>query len=413
LQQPWLYLSRKIKIVILPLISAILTAVYVAMDKFYLSAISPNSHAFGFLSLWIGAAATIVFLFLMKIPLKEKQILGSYVDPNFEKPIIPKGKLLKWIIIAGLGASASSLSYFFIVGVSSPSTVIPFSRLVIIYLILAESLADKDSPTLIESQSVIMILVGVFLMATTDLGFDPLVIILVIGPMNIGNMVFTIAQRKAKRMIYQNKRVDSLNLRFWTLVFNSIFLSIMTVPFLTPETIGAIIGVNAFQVTFIVFDMMISTFALIAYIRALGIAKMSIVNAITSFSIVLGIPTTLIGNFFFPGAFGTLPSEPLFWIFKGFGIFIIISGIVSLAISQVKGYLLIYITSTAEDILRELLKIKGISLVSAVAGRRLLIATLRIRSLGKAYRTIITDLEKIKGIEKVITLTTIKEWEKL
>ncbi len=405
--------SRRFKIIIFPLISAVLTALYVALDKFYLTKFSPDPYAYSFLSLWIGLIFMIVFMGLVRVPLRKGHLFGAHLDPNYKGFIIPKGKLLFWLFIAGLSSGVSSIAYFYIVGVSSPSTVIPFTRIVIIYLILAESLSEKDSPSLIETQSIIMIIIGIFLMATTDLNFDLLTILIVLVPYNLCVMVYTIALRKAKRMIYQGRRNDSLNLRFWSLAFNTITLSFLIIPFITPEFITAITNINNFIVIFITIDMIIATFAYITYIRALGIAKMSIVNSITAFAVILGIPFTLLGNLFFPGAFGSVDYSPLFWLFKSLGAFIIVAGIVVIAISQVKAYLLIYLEGSSEAVIGKLKLVKGITSISAVSGNRLLIATLKIRSLGKAYRTLVTDLEKIEGIMKVNTLTIIKDWEQL
>jgi len=410
---PWLFITRKAKIIILPLISAILTAVYVAMDKFYLTVFSSDPVSFSFLSLWIGAIATLLFIFLMQIIKKDKQALGSFIDPNFNRVITPKGEFLKWVIIAGLGATMSAVPYFFIVSISSPTSIIPFTRLVIVYLIIAESLSERDSPSLVEIQSIIMIIIGVFLITTSDIGLDIFTILLVLGPLNIGTMVYTIAQRRAKRLIFQNQRGDSLNIRAWALFFNAVFVSILIIPLITPEIVNNILTINVHQVTFITIDMMVSTFAFIAYIRALGIAKMSVVTAITSFSIVMSIPITLIGNHFYPSVFGGIPTAPLYLFILSIGVILVMTGIITIGLSQVKSYLLIYIEGRAENVLSELVKLKGITSVSAVSGEHLLIAVVKIRSLGKVYRTMVSGLENIKGIKKVITLTNIKEWERL
>ncbi|MHA1835369.1 MAG: hypothetical protein ACTSYQ_00305, partial [Candidatus Odinarchaeia archaeon] len=359
MKSPWLYFTRRLKLIMLPLIASILTAVYVAMDKFYLSIIYPNNFSFGFISLWIGSLFTFIFLVFMNISSKRNKI-GAFLDPNFRGIFLPKGYILKWLIIAGLAAGVGAITYFYIVGVSSTSTIIPFSRITIIYLVLTESIGEKESPSMIEWQSIIMILIGVFLMATTDLNFDLLTMFLVLGPYNIGNTIYTIAQRKAKRAVYQDKRSDALNLRFWSLLFNAFFLSILTIPFINSDVINGILNINPFTFTFIAADMMISTIAFIAYIRALGIGKMSIVNAIMSFSIVLGIPITIIGNWFYPSAFGESSFEPLFWFFKIAGVFLIVVGIITIGLSQVKGYLLIYLNGSADKVIHNLLNVKGI-----------------------------------------------------
>jgi drug/metabolite transporter (DMT)-like permease len=410
---PWFGITRRLKLVILPLIAAILTAIFVALDKYYLTVLDPNPYVYCFISLWLGILSMVVFMLIMRIPLKKKHLIGVHLDPNFTGFILPKGKLLFLLLAAGACASVSSLCYFYLVGVSSPSTMIPFQRLVIVYLIALESISDRESPSMIETQSIVMIIAGIFLMSLTDLNFDIWTILIVLGPYNLAIMGFTIALQKAKRMIYNNRRNDALNMRFWSLAFNAVILSFILIPFMTPDFFTSLASVDATMVIITIISMMLSTIAYVAYIRALGVTKMSIVNAIMAFAIILGIPFTFIGNFFFPGAFGSLDYSPLFWVFKGIGALLIVLAIVVIAISQVKAYLLIYLDGPADPILKKLITLRGITTVSAVSGDLLLIAILKIRTLGKAYRTLVTDLEKIDGIKRVITLTNLKEWEKL
>ncbi|MHA1131404.1 MAG: EamA family transporter [Candidatus Helarchaeota archaeon] len=405
--------SRKFKIAILPLISAVLMAMYVGMDTYYLNEISSDPYAYSFLSMSIGLITVVIFMFVMRIPLKNSHFIGSYIDPNYHGFLIPKGKLLLLLLIAGLSSAVSTLTYFYLVGVSSPSLILPFSQIVIVYLILYESLTNKEPPTTLEIQSIIIILIGLFLMTSTDLTIDWITILLVLGPYNISIMVFIMALRQAKRMIYRGHKNDSLNLRLWSLAFNTLLMSLLVIPFITPSFYTALSVVDLYVVAFIIIDMLVSTFAYVAYIRALGITKMSTVNAIVSFSVVLGIPVTLIGNFFFPGACGSLSFPPIFWLFKGMGIFLILIGIISITRNQVKTYLLIYLTGSVEPILKQLAQVKGMTSVAAVSGDRLLIATLQFPSLGTAYRSIVTEIERVGGIKKVITLTTLKEWELL
>ncbi len=411
---PWLFLTRKIKIVLLPLISAILTAVYVEMDKLLLTHFIPDAFSFTFISLWLGTVSLIVLMVIMMIPLKWGGCLGEYVDPNFRRIILPKGGLLVWIVIAALAGAISTFTYFQLVSVSNPALILPFSKLMIVYLIVLESMSDRDAPTIIEVQSIILILTGVFLMAVGDVAFNPLTIGIVLGPYNISGVVFTVAVRNAKRRIYMGERVDSLNIRLWVLTLNSVFTTIIFAPFIfTPQGIGYILSLTPLLILLIVVDMMAATFASITYIRALAVAKMSIVNAILAFTVILGIPFTLIGNMLIPGGFGTINLTGIYGMLTFTGAFMITVGIFTIATTQVKGYLLIYIEKSAGSILQTLMKIKGISRISAVSGENKLIAELKIRSLGKAYRTIVTELEKIEGIRKVQTLTSIKEWEKL
>ncbi|WEU40830.1 MAG: Lrp/AsnC ligand binding domain-containing protein [Candidatus Odinarchaeum yellowstonii] len=412
--RPWLLLTRKIKLVLLPLVSAVLTAVYVEMDKLLLTYFIPDVFAFTFISLWLGTASLIGLIVIMRIPLKRGEYLGEYIDPNFQRLILPKGGLLYWIIIAGLSASISTFTYFQIISISNPALILPFSKLMIVYLIILESMSDRDIPTIIEVQSIILILTGVFLMAAGDIAFNPITIGIVLGPYNISGVVFTVAVRNAKRRIYMGKRVDSLNIRLWVLTLNSVFTSVFFAPFIfTPSGLSYITSLTPLIILLIILDMMAATFASITYIRALAVAKMSIVNAILAFTVILGIPFTLIGNMLIPGGFGTVNLTGIYGMLTLTGAFMIAIGIFTIATTQVKGYLLIYLDKSAATIFQTLRKVKGITRISAVSGENMLIAELKIRSLGKAYRTIVTELEKIDGIKKVRTLTSIKEWEKI
>ncbi len=407
-------LSRKFKIILFPLIAAVLTAIYIGLDKYYLEKIHSDPYAYSFLSMWIGLVATLVLMLIMRIPLRKKHLIGAYIDPNFRGFIIPKGKLLLLLIVAGLSSAVSTLSYFYIVGATSPSILLPFTQMVIVYLIVAESVNYKETPSILETQSIVMILIGIFLITTTDLAVDWVTILVVLGPYNLGIMVYTIALRQAKRMLHHNRKNDSLNIRLWSLAFNTILISVLIIPFITPNFYAGLSILNLANVTYIIIVMLVSTLAFIVYIRSLGIAKMSTVTAIISFSVVLGIPITFLGNFITgTSVFGVTTFTPLFWLFKGMGIILILIGIITIAMSQVKAYLLIYLSGSSEMVLNQLTKVKGLESISAVSGDRLLIAKLNIRSFTKAYRTLVTDLEKIIGIKQVITLTSLKEWEKV
>ncbi|MHA1264526.1 MAG: EamA family transporter [Candidatus Helarchaeota archaeon] len=409
-------LPKKLKTIILPLIAAVCMATYVAMDKYYLSVIAPNPYAFSLVSMWIGAIATGVFVLALRIPRRrhpDRQLIGMYFDPNFRGIILPRRRTMLLLVVAGLCSAVSTITYFYIVTISSATIIIPFAQILLVYLVLAESFWYRDSPTVLELQSILMILIGIFLMATTEVSIDWVTILLVLGPYNISVMIYTMALRQAKRMAYLQRKNDSINLRFWSLLFNAIFISVLIIPFITPNFFAALAVLNTQTIIYIVIDMLISTLAFVAYIRALGIAKMSIVNAVLSFAIVLSIPITLIGNFFVPGAFGLLTSSPLFWLFKGLGIILVIIGIITIGLSQLKAYLLIYITQSTDTIMTQLTRIKGIKSVAAVSGDRMLIAQLSLHSLGKAYRTIITDIENLEGIKKVVLLASLKEWKQI
>jgi hypothetical protein len=71
--------------------------------------------------------------------------------------------------------------------------------MVIIYLLLGDLVAEKDTPTIVELQSIISILFGVLLIGAVPGGFDVLSLLIVLGPLNVSSALVTYYQRKTKR----------------------------------------------------------------------------------------------------------------------------------------------------------------------------------------------------------------------
>ncbi|MCD6483685.1 MAG: Lrp/AsnC family transcriptional regulator [Candidatus Odinarchaeota archaeon] len=405
----------RFKFVTLCILSGLFTALFVAMDVYYQGTILSDPIIYGFLTEVIGLAITFLIMLFLVVPYKKKPV-GKFLDPTFKKFIIPRGKLLYYLMGAGLSAAFSTLAYFALTAITDPSTVIPFSKLVIVYLLVAELLHDRDTPTIVEVLSITMIITGLFVMAVYRSEFDLISILIVLGPYNLGSMFYTYFQKLARSLPTRTTHNDSLNLRFWSLFFLTLFQTLMSLPFITFEQWQIILSfiTDTFTVVFITINMSFAFFAYVFYIRALGMGKMSIVNALTSVSVIFGIVFTIIGNIYFPEAFGPLSTNAIFWSLQVTGAILVLEGIVALSITQERAYLLIKLKYPCTyGVLDKIVKVKGVTRAAFITGHYAIIARLQIRSIAKVYNTIVREIEAMPEIEKVVTMTIIKEWSKI
>ena len=405
----------RFKFVALCIFSGLFTALFVAMDVYYQGTILSDPIVYGVLTEAIGLIITFFIMILLIVPYKKKP-LGKLFDPTFEKFVIPRGKLLYYLMGAGLSAAFSTLAYFALTAITDPSVVIPFSKLVIVYLLVAELLHDKDTPTIVELLSVTMIITGLFVMAIYRSEFDLISVLIVLGPYNLGSMFYTYFQKLARSMPTRTTSNDSLNLRFWSLFFLTLFQTLMSLPFITIEQWSLIFrfAFDWFTLIFVTIDMTLAFFAYVFYIRALGMGKMSIVNALTSVSVIFGIVFTVIGNVYFPQAFGQLSTSTIFWSLQVIGAILVLEGIVALSITQERAYLLIKLKYPCTyGVLDKIIKVKGVTRAAFITGHYAIMARLQIRSIAKVYNTIVREIEAMPEIEKVVTMTIIKEWSKI
>ena len=247
-------------------------------------------------------------------------------------------------------------------------------------------------------------------------GFGFMETLIILGPYNLGLTFYTYFQKIARDCREEGITNDSLNLRIWSLFFLTLFMSIFSIPLIDDTRWNLIIryGQDTYSLIFIIIDMSFAFFAYIFYLRALGMGKMSVVNSITSISVVLGIPLTLIGNIIYPGAFGVIPTELEIWVFKTIGSILVIEGIVALSITQERSYILIKMKYPYElDIMPLLKQIKGVESVAAVAGNYDYILRVKIRSIAKVYNMLVRKIEKLPAIKEITTMKIIKEWEKI
>jgi DNA-binding Lrp family transcriptional regulator len=277
---------------------------------------------------------------------------------------------------------------------------------------MGDLLAEKDTPTIIEIQSVISILFGVLLIGATPGGFDLASLLIVLGPMNISSAFVTYYQRKTKRYeIRPGLRVDSLNMRLWSLLVLNSVMSLFLFPMLPADSFQ-IMADNFVILLWPMVGSAVTTFmALVMYARALGRGSMSIVNSLSSISVVLGVPVTLIGNALIPGVFGVLETDPFMWTLTILGIILVMIGILALQASDVRSLVIIKVKPQVGDILPELFAIKGVEKAAALAGKHDYILTIKSRNLAKTRTKILRRIQEIQGISKIETLVIIRDYK--
>ncbi|MFW9927263.1 MAG: Lrp/AsnC ligand binding domain-containing protein, partial [Candidatus Thorarchaeota archaeon] len=399
---------------LLALGSGVLRTFSVVFDIVALNTFTIDVLTYGFLAQWtsfvVTFGAVLVLSFRRKVNGK-KRPLGFSLDPDFDKLQLLPRKPMIYIVIAGFFAGISTVSYYLLAGSSDASTVLPYSQLVIIYLLIADLMAEKDTPTIVEVQSIISILLGVLLVGADPGGFNVLTLLIVLGPLNISSGLVTYYQRKTKRYeVRPGLRVDSLNMRVWSLLVLNIVLSAFTLPFLSPSSWEVMIS-SFVPLSGLMIGTSIATFfSIVMYVRALGRGSMAVVNSLSAISVVLGLPVTIIGNLIIPGAFGVLDADAFLWSLKIFGVILVLIGVISLQASDIRSVVLIKVKPQTGDLLPQLFDIKGVETAAALAGKHDYLLTIKSRNLAKTRSMILKRIQKIPGIADVETLVVIKDY---
>ena len=175
-----------------------------------------------------------------------------------------------------------------------PSAVLPFSQIVILYIIIIESISEKDVPTLSEIQSSIIVTFGAILGSISLTGsinlYSLAIVFLVINPAWV---LFSIYQRKLKLIKIDKLPNDSINIRFWNVLFSCIFISIIVFLYdilIKPGIFLSSINSSIVNFNWVALTMAITFFSYVFYIRALGIGKASVTQAVRASSIIFVIP---------------------------------------------------------------------------------------------------------------------------
>ena len=393
--------------------SGVMRTASVVFDIVSINTIDVNPLVYGFLAQWVSFLVSVILVAILSIRITRqgrRQSIGYDLDPDFDKlRILPKRPMI-YLAIAGFFAGISTLSYYVLAGSADASTMLPYGQLVIIYLLVGDLLAEKDTPTIVEIQSIVSILFGVLLIGSTPSGFDIGALIIVLGPMNISSAFVTYYQRKTKRYeIRPGLRVDSLNMRIWSLLVLNSVMSLLMVPMLPAGSLQMMIHYFVPLFWMMVGSGATTFLALVMYARALGKGSMSIVNSLSAVSVVLGVPVTLVGNLFIPGGFGVIDTEPFMWVLTILGIILVMLGILALQASEVRSIVVVKVKPQTGDLLPQLFDIKGVEKAAALAGPLDYLLTIKSRTLAKTNSMILKKIQKIPGIDHIETLVVMRE----
>jgi len=412
-------IRRKYLFYALAFTSAIIAAAVSAIDaKIINQVIIGDPWAFGVSCFIVGTLISFLIVLVFSIPLKGKSLGSKIIDPSFRRLRLVRKEELKYHALAGLGNAILTVGYFFLLSMlGDPSTVLPFSQIAILYLILIESITEKNIPTLTEIQSSLIVTFGAILGSISLTGIISLksiaIVFLVVNPAWI---LFSIYQRKLKLLKIDNRPNDALNIRFWNVVFACIFVIILvnfydfimgSQHFIT----GITASINHFD--WIALTMGVTFFSYVFYIRALGIGKASVTQAVRASIILFAIPFSLLLSYL--GIIPPFTTDPTMILIKMIGIILVILGIVSFALSLLKAYIFIRIKPgyPIEETMNKLWNIHGVTRVAATAGPYDFIVKIRTRTLMKGYEQIVRKIENIKAIKEYKWESVLKEWEKI
>lgn len=399
---------------VLALSAGVFRTFSVGFDIVALNIVFGDPIVYGFMSQWVSFATTFAVVAILSIRKgkgQNKRPLGFSLDPDFGRiRLLPKKPMI-YLFLAGCAAGIATFLYYLIIGTTDASAVLPYGQLVIVYLLMGDLWAEKDTPTIIELQSILSILIGVLLVGVTPGGFDVVTLFIVLLPMNIASALVTFYHKKTKQYeIKPGLRVDSLNMRVWTLLILNTVMSILMIPLMPSNFIDSMTRYFIPLFWFMVASSITAFLGLVMYIRALGRGSMSIVNSLSSISVVLGIPMTLIGNLLIPGAFGVMSQDAFLWILKVFGIVLVMIGVIAIQASDVRSIVLIRVRPLTGDILPNLFAIKGVESAAGIAGDHDYILTIKSRSLGKTRTNILKKIQSIHEVKMIETMVVLRDY---
>jgi len=411
-------IRRKYLFYALAFTSAIIIAGVSTIDATISARYIPNSLAFGFSCFIVGIFISLIIVCIFSIPIKGRSLGSRIIDPSFKRLRLVRKEELKYHILAAVGNSILTIGYLTLLSMfGDPSTVLPFSQIAILYLILIESITEKNIPTLSEIQSSLIVTFGAILGSITLTGTITLesfaIVFLVVNPAWV---LFSIYQRKLKLLEIDNRPNDALNIRFWNVVFACMFTAILVGVYdLIVGTGHFIAGITASidHFNWVALTMGITFFSYVFYIRALGIGKASVTQAVRASTVLFAIPFSLLISYF--NIIPPFSTDPVMIIIKIIGTTLVILGIVSFALTLVKAYVFINVKPgyPIKETMDKLWSIRGVTRVTVIAGTYDFIVKIRIRTLVKGYERIIRKLEGIEAIKKYKWESVLKEWENI
>ena len=363
----------------------------------------------------IGLVISLLFALFLSIKIGDKTIGAKTIDPSFRGIRLFKKEEFFYQILAGFGNAVMTIGYFALLAeYQDPSIVLPFSQVVILYLVIAESITDKDTPTLVEIQSSVIVTFGAILGSISLSGTLSLYALgIVFFVINLGWMIFSFYQRKLKLMKINNRTNDSINIRLWN-VFFALLITLLIIG-LYDLFFGTKLLIDSFISSYQHFIWMAviavgTFFSFIFYIRALGIGKASVTQAVKATVIIFTIPITILLSYF---GYTEFVTDPILLLIKFIGITIMMLGIVSFALTLTKAYVFIKMKPgyPIDQTMQNLWNIRGVNRVTAVAGPYDFIIKIHTRTLVKGYERILRKVHSIPGIDSCRWESVLREWE--
>jgi DNA-binding Lrp family transcriptional regulator len=410
-------IRKKYLFYVLAFTSTIIAAGVSAIDATINSLFIPNAFAFTLSCFLVGSIITFIILLFFSIPVEKTKSIGTkIIDPSFNRIRLIRKNEIKYHIIAGFGNAILTIGYISLISIlRDPSTVLPFTQIVILYLVIIESIIEKDTPTLIEIQSALIVTFGAIIGSislTGEINLLSLAIVFLI--VNPAWVIFSIYQRKLKLLKIDDKPNDSLNIRFWNVIFACIFTTIIIITydfFMGTQNLIQGINVSIKYFNLVSLTMIVTFFSFVFYIRALGIGKASVTQAVRATIVILTIPFSLILSFL--NIIPPFTTDPVMILLKIIGTILVLLGIVSFAFSLLKAYVFINVHPgfSIQETMDKLWNIKGVTRVTAVAGKYDFMIKIRIRTLMKGYEKIIKKIEEIESIKDYKWFSVLREWE--
>jgi DNA-binding Lrp family transcriptional regulator len=407
---------------VLAITSSFIAAAVTGLDSFVggQNAFKHDPWAFAFSIFFVGAIVTLLISLFFSIRLHSKSIGAKVLDPSFTRVRLIQKTELRNHLAAGLMNAVNTVGYCAIVStIQDPSVILSFSQVVILYLLVMESITEKDVPTLVEVQSSVIVTFGAILASISLNGeFELMSLAIVFILINPTWAIFSIYQRRLKLMRIRNKPNDAINIRMWNVFFSLLFTSLILLGFDLATHGGHLLAgfqavLNPYLFLLLAATMSITFFSYVLYIRSLGLGKASINNAIRASTIIFAIPFSIL--LVYLGVINQFSTDPVMLVIKVIGITLIIFGIVSFAFTVVKAYIFITIKpgKPHKEILDKLWDIKGITHVTVTAGKYDIIVKVSTRTLLKGYERIIRKIEEIPEIEKYRWASVLRDWENI
>lgn len=408
-------IRKKYLFYVLAFASSIIAALISGIDA-VLNLYLKNPWVIGLSIFFLGVIISFIFTLFLSIPYKGKSIGAKTIDPLFKRIRLIKKQEIKYHLLAGAGNAILTIGYFALLSIiKDPSIVLPFTQVVILYLVIIESLTEKDTPTLVEIQSSVIVTFGAILGSiglTGNINLETMAIVFLI--INPGWVLLSIYQRKLKLMKIDNRPNDAINIRLWNVFFAFIFTAVFIFFYDYYEgTNNLLDGISA-SISYFGWIVLVAIgvfFSFVFYIRALGIGKASVTQAVKSSVIIFAIPISFILSY--SGIIAPLSIDPVLILIRFMGIVLMFLGIISFALTLTKAYIFIKMKPgyPIEETMQKIWNINGVKRVCAVAGEYDFIIKIRTRTLVKGYERILRKIETIPGIKEYKWQSVLKEWE--